>query len=214
MQSSGRDMSVVDAATGTASLDDAEPEPADAVARLISLDEGFYAFTMVGEAAWGGIAPGFTVPAVHISAPPDRFAALEVTDVFGQPAEWMGARHATVLVKTPTGGGVALVTAYPARDPERPPLKLEIRRLDATGFLAAAETALPDDLPPRQPPFATVFLADPISTPASTEEVPVEIVLHVRGRGDVRFVGRAVGGTTGAGPVDRKLYDPVAAPIR
>src|SRR5437763_1255024 len=96
-----------------ASAGDAAAAASNAIARLIELEEGFYAFTVAGTAAWAGAAPGFTVPAVHVSALPDRVDALEITDIYGHPAAWLGARHATVFVKSPAGGSFAVVTAYP-----------------------------------------------------------------------------------------------------
>jgi hypothetical protein len=178
----------------------------NAVARLIELEEGFYAFTMAGGAIWAGAAPGFALPAVHISTPPDRADALTVTDIYGQPAAWLGARHATVFVKSPAGGAVALVTAFPARDPARPPVSLEIRRLDAAGFAEPLAGQEQSDVQPaedlravRQPPLGTLVLADPVVIPASPEEVRVEIIAHVRGRGDVRFVEAPWAGRLGSG---------------
>jgi hypothetical protein len=189
------------------------PEPAgdvglaasNATARLIPLEEGFYAFTITGAGVWAGAAPGFAVPAVHISAPPDRVDALDITDIYGEPAAWLGARHATVFLRSPAGGALALVTTYPARDPARPPVSLEIRRLDATGFAAPPpEQEHPESRrkgiqPIRQPPLATVVLSDPVPTPATAEEVRVEIIAHVRGRGDVRFVEAPWAGRLGPG---------------
>ena len=184
----------------------AEPAAPNAVARLIALEEGFYAFSILGEVSWSGAAPGFSIPAVHVSAPPDHYDALEITDIYGQPAGWLGARHAMVFVRSPPGGGRALVTAYPARDPELPPLQLEIRRLDAVGFAAsAAEKKGAGDRPAQpapgvpQPPFATLLLADPVATPAGGEELRIEIVAHIRRRGDIRFVDAPWAGRLGPG---------------
>lgn len=202
------DTSVVETggtATAAAPAEPTEPALSNAVARLIALEEGLYALTMAGGANWAGAAPGFSLPAVHISAAPDRADVLDITDIYGQPAAWLGARHATVLVKAPAGGAVALVTAYPARDPSRPPVSLEIRRLDAAGFAEAlpgrehSDAELEGLRAIPQPPLATLVLADPVATPASPEEVRVEITAHVRGRGDVRFADAPWAGRLGSG---------------
>ena len=202
------DTSVVEAgatATAAAPAEPMEPAASNAVARLIALEEGFYAFTLAGGAIWAGAAPGFALPAVHISTPPDQADAIEITDIYGQPAAWLGERHATVFVKSPAGGAVALVTAYPARDPAHPPVNLEIRRLDAAGFAEPLPGQEQSDARPeglraiRQPPLATLVLADPVAIPANPEEVRVEIIAHVRGRGDVRFVEAPWAGRLGSG---------------
>ena len=173
----------------------------NAVAKLISLEEGFYAFTLPGDRVGSGIAPGFVVPAIHISAPPRRPEAMEIIDLFGRSAEWIGAGQPTLFVRAPAGGGVALVTAYPARDPRSPPLQLEIRRLDHVGFAAAAVNSAATGRAglARQLPFATIFLAEPIPVVADAEPLPIEILLHMRRRGDVRFVDAPWAGRLGPG---------------
>ena len=173
----------------------------NAVAKLISLEEGFYAFTLLGDGVGSGIAPGFAVPAVHISAPPRNSEPMEIIDTLGRCAEWIAAGQATLFVRAPTGGGVALVTAYPGRDPRSQPLQLEIRRLDHAGFAAAPtkSSATGGVGLARQPPFATIFLADPIPLAGDAEPLPIEILLHLRRRGDVRFVDRPWAGRLGPG---------------
>jgi hypothetical protein len=200
MRSATPDRSAPEPITTAAPAGAAEPAPSNAIARLVPLNEGFYVFTIAGGAALPPVAPGFAVPAIHISAPPPGSGALENTDIFGQPAAWLGTRHSTVFVKSPTGGGLALVTAYPARDPGRPSLSLEIRRLDAAGFDAGAANGAGEDVTAVPlPPFATIHLADPIPTAAAAEAVSLEILLHVRRRGDVRFIEAAWAGRLGPG---------------
>lgn len=63
-------------------------------------------------------------------------------------------------------------------------MRSALPRLEPRGPLSPGEVAAVA----RQPPAATLFLADPIPIPEGPEEVRVEVVVHVRGRGDVRFV--------------------------
>lgn len=178
-----------------------EPVSSNAVAKLIALEEGFYAFTLLGDGVESGIAPGFVVPAVQISAPPQRSGPVEITDTRGRSGGWIAAGQTTLFVKAPAGGGVALVTAYPARDPRSAPLQLEVRRLDHVGFAAGAaksEVAGNAKLG-REPPFTTVFLADPIPVAAEGEPLAIEILLHIRRRGDVRFPDAPWAGRLGPG---------------
>jgi hypothetical protein len=198
MRSGRSDNSVIEAGAALASVPADRPEPTapKAVARLIALDEGFYAFSILGEGSGTGVAPGFSIPAVHVSAPPDRFDTLEITGLDGHPAGWLGARQGILFVKAAPGGGHALVTAYPARDPELPPLRLEIRRLDAVGL---ADRPATDAAAIPRPPFANLLLADPAATPLGREDLPIEIVAHVRRRGDIRFVDASWAGRLGPG---------------
>jgi hypothetical protein len=88
-----------------------------------------------------------------------------------------------LFVRSPAGGAAALVTAYLGRDPSGPPLALAIRRLDA----------------PAELPIMTVALAMPGIPVRSQEEVGLEILLHIRGRGDVYFFEPGWAGRVGAG---------------
>jgi hypothetical protein len=182
-----------------------EPAPSHAIAKLIPLEKGLYAFTMVGQAGWTGTGPGLAVPAVHISSLPQSLDELEITDVYGHPAAWLGARHSTIFLKSPRDSGLALVTTYAARDPARPATKLEIRRLDDAGLalpVARRETSSRTGdatWPAPIPPLVVLPLADPIAAPPSAAEIRVEIVTHIHGRGDIRFVDEPWAGRAGPG---------------
>jgi hypothetical protein len=156
---------------------------ANVVARLVNLDPGLFAFSIAGATRWPGIAPGLGVPAVHLaSVHAAEDAALEITTVTGRPGMWLGGPSPTLLVRAPARGGTALVTAYLGHDPVAPPLAMTIRRVDAA----------------TEPPVRTVsFAARPES--ASAHEIPLEIVLHIRGRGDVYFFGSDWAGRVGPG---------------
>jgi hypothetical protein len=175
-----------------------EPASSNAVAKLITLEEGLYAFTVPAAQPGSGIAPGLAVPAVHISAPPQSSEPMEIIDTFGRSAEWIAAGETTLFVRVPAAGGVALVTAYPGRDPRSRPLELELRRLDHVGFAAVTAEATGNTGLVRQPPFATVFLGNAIPG-ADTEPLAIEILLHIRRRGDVRFVDAPWAGRVGPG---------------
>jgi hypothetical protein len=72
----------------------------------------------------------------------DRDGAVEITTASGKPGAWLGGPADTLFVRSPAGGGAALVTAYLGRDPAGPSLALAIRRLDgppASPGVAAAE---------------------------------------------------------------------------
>jgi hypothetical protein len=160
-----------------------------AIARLVNLDPGLFAFSVTGAAAWRSGESGLALPAVHIR--PFHAGAVEITTASGKPGAWLGGQAGTLFVRSPAGGAATLVTAYLGRDPSGPSLVLAIRRLDgpphASG-IAAAEL-----------PVVTVPLATPTAPSRPQEEVGLEILLHIRGRGDVYFFEPGWAGRVGAG---------------
>jgi len=166
------------------------------IARLVPLDPGVYAFSLATGTDWRDPIVGLALPAVEVCAPPDRDGAIEITDMFGGASAWLGGRRRMLLVNAPEAGAAALVTAYPARDPDAPPLAVEIRRVgDATGgdSRPGAAAGVPALLP-----LMTLLLADP---PALMPGQPVnlDVLVHIRGRGDVRFIDAPWVGRLGAG---------------
>ena len=164
----------------------------NAIARLVNLDPGLFAFSLTGAAPWRGGEAGLALPAVHVCpfhARPN--SAVEITTVSGGAGAWLGGRADTLFVRSPREGGAALVTAYLARDPSGPALALAIRRLDGP---ADSPGATPAELP-----IMTVPLATPAVTARPREEVGLEILLHIRGRGDVYFFEPGWAGRVGAG---------------
>jgi hypothetical protein len=160
---------------------------ANVVARLVHLDPGLFAFSIAGAARWRAIAAGLGVPAVHVaSVHAVEDAALEITTATGQPGMWLGGPSTTLLVRAPARGGSALVTAYLGRDPATLPLTLTIQRVDAA----------------TEPRVRTVSFAPslaPQTEGAPRPEIGLEIVLHIRGRGDVYFLGSEWAGRVGPG---------------
>ena len=111
-------------------------------------------------------------------------------DASGRTGAWLGGPESTLFVRTPPGGGGALITAFLARDADAPPLNLTIRRLNgAPGSSGAAVT---------DSPVLTVSLSQPVAA-EGPREVGTEIVLHIRGRGDVYFFGSQWAGRLGSG---------------
>ena len=158
----------------------AEP---DAVARLVNLDSGLFTFSITGVAPSRGAIMGLALPAVHVSPLyPGRDGAVEITTASGKPGAWLDERASTLFVRSPPGGMIALVTAYVGRDPSGPPLALAIRRLDA----------------PAEPPVTMVSIDLP-TVAARRREIGLEIVLHIRGRGDVYFFDSEWAGRLGSG---------------
>jgi hypothetical protein len=168
------------------------------VARLVSLDPGFYALSLAAKTRWREPVAGFAVPAVHVGPPPDH-DDLEVTDASGQPASWLGGRSNMLLVKAPRGGR-ALVTAYLPRNPDEKPVEIVIRRLDP-GHVTAGKGGLADlsaGAGGGLPPIATLRLGGAAPAQGSTQ-VSCEILAHIRSRGDLRFSDFGWAGRLGRG---------------
>jgi hypothetical protein len=180
------------AAPRTAAPEGASPDGAAPrfEARLVTLDPGFYAFGLTADdTSWRSPVAGLALPAVQVCAVPHQDGekggppggAVEITDSSGHAGSWLGGRRKVLFVKAPAGGGVALVTGYLARDPGSMPLELEIRRVG----------------PPA--PVMTLKMGGPVASERSPSHPGLDIVAHIRGRGDVRFQATPWVGRLGPG---------------
>jgi hypothetical protein len=173
------------------------------IARLVPLDPGLYTFSLGAETGWLEPLAGLTLPAVHLCAAPDRGGDVEITDSFGRAGSWLGGRHRVLFVKSPTGGGMALVTGYLAHDPDSLQLALDIRRLAASGSATIAaeggEREPAGLTPPSTAPVMTLTMGGPVAAEAWPQRVGLDIVAHIRGRGDVHFLDTPWVGRLGPG---------------
>jgi hypothetical protein len=174
------------------------------VARLVPLDPGFYAFSLAAETPWREPVAGLALPAVQLCAVPHQDGAVEITDSFGRAGSWLGGRHKVLFVKAPAGGGAALITGYLARDPEAKPLELDIRRLAQPGpatIPAEGAERQPSGRAPLSPlaPVTRLRMGGLGAAERSSEGAGLEVVAHIRGRGDVRFLDTPWVGRLGPG---------------
>jgi hypothetical protein len=162
-----------------------------AVARLVGLEPGLYAFSISDRSPWLGAQAGFVMPAVHISSlPTQQDRPIEITDSAGSSGAWLGGPDNTLFVRTPPGGGSALITAFLTQDADAPPLDLTIRRLNAASGSSGAVIA--------SSPVTTVSLRQ-VAHAEGPRDVATEMVLHIRGRGDVLFFDADWAGRLGTG---------------
>ena len=177
-----------------------ERTPAPFIARLVPLDPGFYAFSLAAETVSrepgvGQSSVGLGLPAIHVCAPPHpggaAQGAIAIADSFGRTGSWLGGRHRMLFVTAPAGGGAALVTAYLARDPDSTPLELEIRRVDPARPAGGAMVPIAN--------LMTLRMGGSAGAEQSPQRASLEIVAHIRGRGDVRFVDAPWIGRLGPG---------------
>jgi hypothetical protein len=170
----------------------ASGQPAPHVAaRLVPLDPGLYAFSLAAETGWREQLAGLALPAVHICAPPRQDRTILITDSFGRAGSWLGGRHKVLFVKSPPGGGAALVTGYLTRASAGLPLALDIRRLSPPGPpMLAAEGAEREPRGRASTPLAPVMtlrMGDTVAAERSPPRIGLDVIAHIRGRGDVRF---------------------------
>jgi hypothetical protein len=182
------------------------PEPAapQCVARLVPLDPGLYAFSLASETASREPVTGLVLPAVQLCAAPRQNGTVAITDSFGRAGSWLGGRRKVLFVKAPAGGGAALITGYFARDPDNNPLELDIRRIAQPGSATiAAERAerQPSGREPLPPlaPVTRLRMGGLGAAERSSDGAGVEVVAHIRGRGDVRFLDAPWVGRLGPG---------------
>jgi len=173
------------------------------VARLVPLDPGLYAFSLAAETDRREPVAGFALPAVHLCVPPRQDRAIEITDGFGRARSWLTGRHKVLIVKSPPGGGAALVTGYLARDPDSLPLALDIRRLSPPGppplATAGAEREHGGRVSTLFAPVIRLTMDDAVAAEDSPQPVGLQILAHIRGRGDVRFIDAPWVGRLGPG---------------
>lgn len=158
------------------------PTPQHVVARLVPLAPGLYAFSLAVDTRRRDPMAGLVLPRVHVSAAPRREGAIEITDSFGRAGSWLGERHKVLFVRSPASGGAALVTGYLARDPAMTPLELDIRRVA-----------------PPDPAVMRLRMGVADVAERSPEGTGLDILAHIRGRGDVRFLDTPWVGRLGPG---------------
>jgi hypothetical protein len=152
------------------------------VARLVPLDPGLYSFSLTADPPRRAPVAGLALPLVQLCAEPCPGGALEITDSFGRTGSWLGGTHKVLFVRSPARGGAALVTGYLARDPVTMPLELDIRRVA-----------------PPDPAVMRLRMVGARAVEPSPEGTGLDIIAHIRGRGDVRFLDTPWVGRLGPG---------------
>ena len=132
------------AASGPLQASPSEP-PAVAVTnvRMLRVDAGLYALRIGAITGNPGEIAGMTVPAAQISAPfAEDGNAVEIVASFPRKGPWLDKAGGTVILRSPTGGGLVIVTVYGGAE-ETSELSLDLQRLDAAGSGAeAAQSAV------------------------------------------------------------------------
>src|SRR5438876_8680457 len=133
--------------------------------RILRVDAGLYALRIGPIAGNLGEIAGMVVPVVQISAPfAEDGNGVEIIASYPRKGPWLDKEGGTVILRSPAGGGVVVVTVYGGAEQQTGELALDLQRLDGPGN-SVAEGA---------PTLARPAAAGP--APASTEarEIPTE----------------------------------------
>ncbi len=156
----------------------------DFAARVLRLRQGTYVVALAG----GGApvpALGLPLPAAQLCALPEH-AGVEIKDERGRPASWLGGPNRRLFVSIGSPEEAIVVSGYLARGPNAEPLRLEIRAVATAPASRAPLTAQP-----------TMALRLDREEPAGP--IALDVVAHIRGRGDVRFLDAPWTGRIGPG---------------
>jgi hypothetical protein len=183
--------------------------------RMLQVDEGLYALRVGAIAGNLGEIAGMVVPAAQVSAPfAEDGDGVEIVASFPQRGPWLDNEGGTVILRSPIGGGLVIVTVYGGAEHQSSELSLDLQRLDGpedpveqpapavTRPAPSVEQPRPSVEQPRpsvEQPRPTV--ARPTGGPAAAvteaRDVSTEILLHIERTGDRLFPGRGWVGALG-----------------
>lgn len=150
--------------------------------RMLKLDEGLYALRVGRIAGSSGEIAGMAVPVAQVSVPfAEDGNGAEIVAAFPRRGPWLERDGGTVIIRSPLGGGYAIVTVYCESGEAVSVPALDLRRLDRADEGKADET----------PPAA---IGDATGEP---REIATEILLHIERAGDRLFPGRGWVGALG-----------------
>ncbi|HEX3864668.1 MAG TPA: hypothetical protein VHY35_23540 [Stellaceae bacterium] len=156
--------------------------------RMLRVDEGLYALR-VGELLGGsGNIAGMNLPAAQIAVPFHKDGnAVEIVAGFPRRGPWIDKAGGTLILRSPTGGGYVVVTAYGTGQAQTSAPALDLQRLDGPRSNPAQTSA---------GVVGTAGVAPPPGF-TGTRDVPTEILLHIERAGDRLFPGRGWVGALG-----------------
>ncbi len=185
------------ASNGKASNGKASTEAADAglsaSVQVLPLAAGLYLFSVKAAKPVAAVGEGqLTLPAMHVGLGPGvRSEQVEFISSPSTHGAWLFS--ATDLLVTRINGAGATLILTSVRAPAGDVLSIKVERLDTR--IDAAEPAGPAAQPlPAVPAAAVVAAARDAKAP-----VPVQMVTHVRTRGDMQFVDAPWAGRVGPG---------------
>jgi len=189
-----RGMRMTNSSNGKAPNGKAPSEPADAglsaSVQVLPLAAGLYLFSVKAAKPVTAVGEGqLTLPAMHVGLGPGvRSEQVEFISSPSTHGAWLFS--ATDLLVTRINGAGAVLILTSVRAPAGDVLSIKVERLDAR--VDAAEPAAP--ALPAVPVAAVAAAARDPKAP-----LPVQMVTHVRTRGDLQFVEAPWAGRVGPG---------------
>ena len=154
---------------------------------MLRVDEGLYALRIGEIAGTLGEIAGMVVPVAQISTPfAEDGNAVEIVASFPRKGPWLDKEGGTVILRSPSAGGLVIVTVYGGAGQQTSELALDLQRLD-TPRNGVAEA----------PPSGARPTAGPAPAATEARDIPTEILLHIERAGDRLFPGRGWVGALG-----------------
>lgn len=173
----------------------AEPPPspiAVSAVRMVRVEEGLHALRIGEIAGAAGEVAGMEVPLAHLSAPfAEDGNRVEIIASFPRKGPWLGREGGTAILRSPSRGGLVIVTVYDRAGYDRTGQEaaapaVDLRRLDGPGGIAGEAAAAAAGPAAIGPGAGTVG-----------RDVPSEVLLHIERAGDRMFPGRGWVGALG-----------------
>jgi len=162
------------------------PPVAVSTVRMLRVDEGLYALHIGAIAGTPGEIAGMAVPMAQVSAPfAEDGNGVEIVASFPRKGPWLDKAGGTVILRSPSGGGLVIVTVYGGSEQQTSELSVDLQRLDGPRDGQAA-----DERTVAQPAAGSAPAAE-------ARDVPTEILLHIERAGDRLFPGRGWVGALG-----------------
>ncbi|HWE98386.1 MAG TPA: glycosyltransferase [Caulobacteraceae bacterium] len=162
----------------------------DITGQVLRLEPGIYRFSVTAATPSAAAdSAELMVPAMHIGVGPGCApGAIEIMTSVRTGATWLYERGDLLLLKVNPPGAPIVLTSICA--PGSAPIDVELERVDAAPAGPAAQIAqiAPTRPPPAPSPAVRMRQAAPSRDDSGRAVVPLEVVAHVRKKGDVAFV--------------------------
>ncbi len=154
---------------------------------MLRVDEGLYALRVGALPGNLGEIAGMVVPVAHVSAPfVEDGNGVEIVASFPRRGPWLDKEGGTVILRSPIGGGLVIVTVYGDSEQQASELSLDLRRLDG-----------PEVHVDQTGPAVARATGGSVAAATEARDVPTEILLHIERAGDRLFPGRGWVGALG-----------------